>query len=282
MTASWRSSSKAIDRVAVDHVCHLFTVLGDAAVGKSRLVAESVRRRNRGQSPPGSLSPLRPGDHVLRRCATSSGRPPGSRSATPWNRRGRKIATSLRGEERDGLIADRVGQLLGLSETAIPTEEIFWAFRKFVEALGRDRPLILVFEDIHWAEPSLLDLIEHVADWAREAPILLVCLARTELLDQRRAWAGGMLNVTTIHLEPLSEDETGQLIANLMGIQASQEHSRSRIAEAAEGNPLFVEETLSMMIDSGLLRSRWSLGPRERPRDDVGPPVDPGAPRGAR
>ena len=79
-----------------------------------------------------------------------------------------------------------------------------------------------MFEDIHWAEPTFLDLIEHVADWARDAPILLVCLARTELLDQRRAWAGGKLNVTTIHLEPLSEEETGQLIANLMGIQASR------------------------------------------------------------
>ena len=122
-----------------------------------------------------------------------------------------------------------------------------------VEGLAVDVPVFLVFEDIHWAEPSLLDLIEHIADWARDAPILLVCLARTELLEQRRAWGGGKLNVTTIHLEPLSEDESGRLIANLMGIQASEEYSRSRIAEAAEGNPLFVEETLSMMIDTGLL-----------------------------
>ena len=174
-----------------------------------------------------------------------------------------RIASSLGEQDREGLIADRVVQMVGLSETTIPTEEIFWSFRKFVEGLAVDAPVFLVFEDIHWAEPSLLDLIEHVADWTRDAPILLVCLARTELLDQRRAWGGGKLNVNTIHLEPLSEDESGRLIANLMGIQASEEHSRSRIAEAAEGNTLFVEETLSMMIDTGLLTETAVTGSRK-------------------
>jgi len=246
---------QAMDRVAADHVCHLFTVLGDAGVGKSRLVAEAVREAESAVTVlQGRCLPYGQGitffavEDVIRQAA-------GIGLGDSLQQARGKIASSLHGEESDGLIADRICQLLGLSETAIPTEEIFWAFRKFVEALGRDRPLLLVFEDIHWAEPTFLDLIEHVAEWAREAPILLVCLARTELLDQRRTWAGGMLNVTTIHLEPLSEEETGQLIANLMGIQASQEHSQSRIAEAAEGNPLFVEETLSMMIDSGLLRN---------------------------
>jgi predicted ATPase/class 3 adenylate cyclase len=246
---------QAMDRVAADRVCHLFTVLGAAGVGKSRLVAEAVREVEPEVTVlQGRCLPYGQGitffavEDVIRQAA-------GIEVGDSSRQARSKIASAMHGEEREGLIADRIGQVLGLSETAIPTEEIFWAFRKFVEALGRDRPLLLVFEDIHWAEPTFLDLIEHVADWARDAPILLVCLARTELLDQRRGWAGGKLNVTTIHLEPLSEEETGQLIANLMGIQASEEHGRSRIAEAAEGNPLFVEETLSMMIDSGLLRN---------------------------
>jgi predicted ATPase/class 3 adenylate cyclase len=244
---------QAMDRAAVERLCHLFTVLGAAGVGKSRLVTEFVRdveprvKVLQGRCLPYgqgiTFSPVR---DVIRQAA---GIEVGDSAEQALSR----IASSLGEHDPEGLIADRVGQLVGLSETTIPTEEIFWAFRKFVEGLAGDAPVILLFEDIHWAEPSLLDLIEHVADWTRDAPILLVCLARTELLDQRRAWGGGKLNVTTIHLEPLSEDESGRLIANLMGIRASEEHSRSRIAEAAEGNPLFVEETLSMMIDAGLL-----------------------------
>lgn len=254
---------QALDRAAVERVCHLFTILGAAGVGKSRLVAEFVRDvEPRVRVFPGRCLPYGQGitflpvRDVVRQAA-------GIEAGDSADRARSRIAAALREEDRDGLIADRIGQLVGLAETTIPTEESFWAFRKFVEAMAGEGPVILVFEDIHWAEPSLLDLIEHVADWTRDAPILLVCLARTELLDQRRAWGGGKLNVTTIHLEPLSEDESGRLIANLMGIQASEEYSRSRIAEAAEGNPLFVEETLSMMIDTGLLTrddGHWVAG----------------------
>ena len=244
---------QAMERAAVDRVCHLFTVLGAAGVGKSRLVTEFVRDTQPGLRvlqgrclPYGQQITFSPVGEVIRQAA-------GIEVGDSAERARSRITSSLGEQDREGLIADRVVQLVGLSETTIPTEEIFWSFRKFVEGLAVDVPVFLVFEDIHWAEPSLLDLIEHIADWARDAPILLVCLARTELLEQRRAWGGGKLNVTTIHLEPLSEDESGRLIANLMGIQASEEYSRSRIAEAAEGNPLFVEETLSMMIDTGLL-----------------------------
>ena len=245
---------QALDRAAAERVCHLFTVLGAAGVGKSRLVTEFVRDAAPGVRvlqgrclPYGQGITFSPVREVIRQAAAIE-----VSDSTEQARS--KIAASLRGEDPGGLIADRVGQLIGLGEAEIPTEEIFWAFRKFVEGLAGDAPLILVLEDIHWAEPSFLDLVEHVADWARDAPILLICLARTELLDQRRGWGGGKLNATTIHLEPLSEEESGRLIANLMGIQVSESHSRSRIAEAAEGNPLFVEETVSMMIDTGLLR----------------------------
>jgi class 3 adenylate cyclase/tetratricopeptide (TPR) repeat protein len=244
---------QAINRAAAERVCHLFTILGAAGVGKSRLVAEFVRDVEAGvRVVKGRCLPYGQGitfsavREVIRQAA-------GIEVGDSAEQAHSKISSSLGGEDQEGLIANRVGQLIGLSETAIPTEEIFWAFRKFVEGLAGDAALILVFEDIHWAEPSFLDLVDHVADWTRDAPILLVCLARTELLDQRRAWGGGKLNATTIHLEPLSEEESGRLITNLMGIQASEEYGRSRIAEAAEGNPLFVEETLSMMIDSGLL-----------------------------
>src|SRR5207244_6711948 len=102
---------------------------------------------------------------------------------------------------------DRIAGAIGLVERTSPTEETFWAARKLFEALAREQPLVLVFEDLHWAEPTLLDLVEHVADLARDAPVLVVCLARPELLEERASWGGGKLNATSILLEPLSERE---------------------------------------------------------------------------
>ena len=95
------------------------------------------------------------------------------------------------------------------------SEEVFWAVRKLVETLARSQPLVLVFEDVHWAEPTLLDLIEHLADWVRNAAVLIVCLARPELLDGRPAWGGGKLNASSILLEPLTPRESAQLLADL-------------------------------------------------------------------
>ncbi|MGQ0670938.1 MAG: ATP-binding protein, partial [Actinomycetota bacterium] len=147
----------------------------------------------------------------------------------------------------------------GVSEGGTP-EETFWAIRRLLEAAARERPVVVVFDDIHWGEPTFLDLVEHIADWSRDAPILLLCMARPDLLDLRAAWGGGKLNVTTISLEPLSEDECDLLIANLLGAADLAPHAERRIAEAAEGNPLFVEEMLGMLIDDGLLArddGRW-------------------------
>ena len=125
--------------------------------------------------------------------------------------------------------------------------------RKLLEAQARERPLVVVFDDLHWAEPTLLDLVEHIADWCRDAPILLICLARPELLDDRPGWGGGKLNATSVLLEPLSDDESAELIENLLGRAGLADDVRSRITAAAEGNPLFVEEMLAMLIDDGLL-----------------------------
>src|SRR5439155_21434685 len=104
------------------------------------------------------------------------------------------------------------------------------------------------------------DLIEHVADWTRDAPVLLVCPARPELLDSRAGWSGGKLNATTILLEPLSAEESDTLVTNLLGQAELAEEARDRITEAADGNPLFVEQMLAMLIDDGLLEregERW-------------------------
>jgi tetratricopeptide (TPR) repeat protein len=111
-----------------------------------------------------------------------------------------------------------------------------------------------VFDDIHWAEPNFLELIEHLADWTRDAPLLLLCVARPELLELRQDWGGGKMNASTILLEPLAGDEVSHLVDNLLGRADIPAIARARILEAAEGNPLFVEEMLGMLIDDGLLR----------------------------
>src|SRR5581483_10497568 len=130
-----------------------------------------------------------------------------------------------------------IASLVGESEEPATADEIAWAFRKLLEEAA---PVVCVFDDLHWAEPTFLDLVDHVADWSRDAPILLVSIARPELLDRRPTWAGGKLNATTVLLEPLTAEETDELIEGLLGDAQLDAALLGRIREAAEGNPLFV------------------------------------------
>ncbi|HEX9411783.1 MAG TPA: adenylate/guanylate cyclase domain-containing protein [Actinomycetota bacterium] len=257
--------ANAFDGALAESACHLFTVLGAAGVGKSRLVHEflsSLRseidvRILRGRC-------LAYGEGItfwpVREVITQAA---GVGDSDPPERAREMIASLLRESgERDELVPELVGQLLGLSEAAAPSEEMFWGTRKLLEALARNRPLAVIFDDIHWAEPTLLDLIEHVADLSRDAPMLLLCIARPELLERRPAWGGGKLNATSILLEPLTESESKDLIANLLGQAQLDDAARARIIESAEGNPLFVEEMLSILMDQGLLlrtNGHWTV-----------------------
>jgi class 3 adenylate cyclase len=129
-------------------------------------------------------------------------------------------------------------------ERARGTEETFWAYRKLFEALAKERPLMLVLEDIHWAEPTLLDLIEHIVEWTREAPMLIVCLARPDVLDERPGWSGEL-----IELEPLRGEDAETLVAMLgAGVDLA---IRARATEVAEGNPLFLEQLLALAEEDG-------------------------------
>jgi tetratricopeptide (TPR) repeat protein len=148
----------------------------------------------------------------------------------------------------DPVAARAIATLLAESDEPATPEQIAWAVRKTLEESAADRPLVCVLDDIHWAEPGLLDLVEHVADYSRGASILLLCVARPELLERRPGWAGGKLNATTLLLEPLSEEQTDELIDRLGSVD---QDLRIRIRSAAEGNPLFVEEMLAMIRDSG-------------------------------
>jgi class 3 adenylate cyclase/tetratricopeptide (TPR) repeat protein len=251
----------AFGQATADRVCHLFTILGAAGVGKSRLVNEF-------------LTGLDPGVRLLRGRCLSYGhgitfwpiREMVHEAAgitdddTPATARDR-IAAMLAGASADEAerIVERVAETVGLIEAAPNPEETVWAVRRLFEALARERPLVLVFDDVHWAEPGLLDLIENVADWSRDAPILLLCIGRRELLEMRPAWGGGKLAATTVQLEALNAAESDELVVNLLGQAQLEADVRQRIAEAADGNPLFVEELLAMLIDDGsLVRSNGS------------------------
>jgi len=127
--------------------------------------------------------------------------------------------------------------------------EALAAWRRFFEALAEQRPLILVFEDLHWADDGLLDFVDQMAEWATDVPLLILCTARPELLDRRPGWGGGKRNATTISLAPLSQDDTAALVSSLLDgrLQAKQ---RSELLTRAGGNPLYAEEFVRMLAQA--------------------------------
>jgi class 3 adenylate cyclase/tetratricopeptide (TPR) repeat protein len=249
----WALLSLAFDRAVGDRTCHLITVLGAAGVGKSRLVEEFVHSvasrvdvlRGRCLSYGEGIT-FWPVIEAVRAAASIDD------DDEPAEAR-QKLRALVESAESADLIAERVAQVMGLVADSAVAEETFWAIRRLFETLAERRPLVLVFDDIHWAEPTFLDLVEHVADWSRDAPMTVMCTSRQELLDHRPGWGGGKVNATTVLLEPLTVGECDELIENLLGRTRLADQARDRILEAAEGNPLFVEQMLSMLIDDGLL-----------------------------
>ena len=251
----------AFEQAVGDRSCQLFTVLGSAGVGKSRLIREFVvGLSGRALVVRGRCLPYGEGITfwpLLEAVKEAVGLDDEDSSADALA----KLIRAL-GEEPDAEVAaQRIGELIGLADVRGVVETGAASVLSLLHALARTEPLVVVFDDIHWAEPTFLDLIEYVADWARDAPILLVCLARPELLDVRSGWGGGKLNATSALLEPLSDEECSLLIENLIGEAGFPDEMARKIADAAEGNPLFVEEMLSMLIDDGVLvrqNGRWA------------------------
>jgi predicted ATPase/DNA-binding SARP family transcriptional activator len=257
-TRERRRLDDAFEQAVADRSCQLFTILGTAGVGKSRLVQEFF------------------GD-VSGRALTARGRClPYGEGITFWpileavtdvagivdsdstDEATMRVA-ALVDEETD--VALRVTELIGLREGSAALDEGFATIRRFFELLAAKRPLVILFDDVHWGEQTFLDLVEDLADWSRGAPMLVLCVARPELLDARPSWGGGKLNATSVLLEPLSSLESAELVGNLVGEATLAEEVQEHIASAAEGNPLFVEEMLSMLIDDGVLvrnQGRWT------------------------
>ena len=232
---------QALERVRRTRSAYLFTVFGPAGIGKSRLAAEFA-----------SLAD--PTATVLTGRCVSYGQ-----GITYWPLR-EMLRYGLASEllesqvlaEKDALpVLNRVAGAIGVASVSATPAETFWAVRRLFETLAQRRPLVAIIDDIHWAEPAFLDLVEYLTEWTRDAPLLLICLARPELLDIRPSWGGGKLNATTLLLEPLSDWEMDTFIDSLPGGRALPEARRLQLAGAAEGNPLFLEQTLALLREEG-------------------------------
>ncbi len=207
----------AFEDVVSERVCQMFTLLGPAGVGKSRLTEEFL-------TVAGETA-----DILRSRCLHYG------EDITYW-----PLVEILL------TIGVEPGAVIGTSPA-----DTQLAFRRLIEGRAAERPQILVLDDIQWAEPVFLDLIEHLSDWSRDAPILLLCIARPELLELRPGWGGGKLNATTILLEALSGEDCELLISRLAGGAQLEDDVRARILRAADGNPLFIEEMLAMVDEDG-------------------------------
>jgi class 3 adenylate cyclase/tetratricopeptide (TPR) repeat protein len=206
------------ERTLEQRSSYLFTLLGPAGVGKSRLVAEFMRD-------------VESSARVVRGRCLHYGE-----GITYW-----PLVEVLLQLDAD---PQAVLALPSPTEAAVAT-------RRLLERTAAEKPLVVVWDDIQWAEAAFLDLVEHIADWSRGVPIFILCIARPELLEFRPAWGGGKANATSLLLEPLAPDDTSTLIDNLLGTSELASSVRERILRTSEGNPLFVEEMLLMIREGG-------------------------------
>ena len=253
-----RILTEVADRSRDERAPHLVTILGLAGVGKSRLVHEFLSRL------PAESTVIR--GHCLSYGDASSYRPLAEalRSAASVQADDtrqtalHKLGAFAAGVPQAELVTERVAAAIGMEPmdgaTATGGQDTFWAFRRLFEGLARRRPLVAIFDDVHWGTPTFLDLLEGIIDGTREAPILLVAIARPELLEVRPTWGGGKLNATALVIEPLDDASVDQVIGNLVGHESLPAELKRRIEGIAEGNPLFVEELMSALVDDGTLQ----------------------------
>ena len=224
----------------------LVTVIGDAGLGKSRLVHEAVMRHG------GSTRVLRGrclpyGDGItFWPLVEMAGAAAGIETDdTPDAAQARLL--KLTGDVE---VTARLASAIGLSSAAFPLQELYWATRRFLQGLAATQPLTVLIDDIHWAEPAFLELLEYLLDATEDAPILLLATARPELLEERPDWPARPAAATRLVLKPLTADAAEAVVLHLLGSASLPAPVVKRIVKAAEGNPLYVEQMLSMLIDS--------------------------------
>ncbi len=250
---------EALDRVRADHSTQLVTLVGVPGIGKSRLLFELWKvveaesdltfwRQGRSLPYGEGASYWALAEMVKAHAGILESDAPEEAQV--------KLETTVTSALPDPREADWVVRhlraLLGFADAQASgggdaRSEAFAAWRRFFEALAEQRPLITLFEDLHWADDGLLDFVDHLADWAGDVPLLVVCSARPELLDRRPGWGGGKPNAVTLSLSPLSDDDTARLLGALMGRPVVD----AELLLRAGGNPLYAEQFAQMATEAG-------------------------------
>ena len=240
--------TEAFDRAKSERTIQLVTLLGAAGVGKSRL-GQEFRQQLEGRATVLLGRCLSYGEGITYWPLADALRAPAGVDADNSVESWRAGLTSLIGDQPEAdAIVEQVMGLIGVGDAA-KGSDASWAVRRLLEGMARDRPLVLVIDDVHWATPTFLDLVDYLAGSARRTQILLVCVARPELIEVRPDWGDHGTNATTIRLEPLEPAVVDQLLEQLSGGASLGAAVKRRISAAAEGNPLFVEEFVAMLAE---------------------------------
>jgi class 3 adenylate cyclase/tetratricopeptide (TPR) repeat protein len=268
-----RQMKELFHTAADEQRAHLVSVTGIAGIGKSRLgwefykyfdgIAESVYwHRGRCLSYGEGVTYWALADMVRMRCRIGEEEEPASARA--------KLTATLEEHILDvderAFIEPRLAHLLGLAEhQARDRQDLFAAWRLFFERLAATYPTVLAFEDMQWADESLLDFVEYLLEWSRSSPVFVLTMARPELLERRPTWGAGQRNFTSMYLEPLSPEAMEALLAGL--VPGLPTEVRDGILARAEGVPLYAVETIRMLLDRGALVQD---GPVYRPAGEIG------------
>jgi predicted ATPase len=252
----------ALERVTEEHSAQLVTLVGVPGMGKSRLVYELFQAIERGKT----LIYWRQGRSL-----------PYGEGVSFWALGEMvKAQAGIREDDTDDQAAERLGRavrdllpegeagwveshLKPLAGLGAPEglgdrrDEAFAAWRRFFEAMAERRPLVVIFEDLHWADEGLLDFVDHLPDWATGVPLLVVATARPELLERRPTWGGGKLNATTINLSPLREDDTARLVGSLLDRAVLPAETQTALLERSGGNPLYAEQFARLYAEQGIV-----------------------------
>jgi class 3 adenylate cyclase/tetratricopeptide (TPR) repeat protein len=251
--AELRTLLDAFDEVVGGPACRIVTLIGDAGLGKSRLahelstlVGDSARVLRGRCLPYGEGITFYPLTEILQDAAAIQADDPSDVARS-------KIAALLPAAEAG--LADRLAALLGVAGTSGSIQETFLATRRLLETLAAESPVVAIFDDIQWAEETFLDLIQYLVGFVVDRPLLIICLARPQLLEERSDWTE---LGPTVRLHPIDPRSSEVLVANLLGDVDSTRGIAETIVRSAAGNPLFVEEMLRMLVDEGVLSRRGS------------------------
>jgi class 3 adenylate cyclase/tetratricopeptide (TPR) repeat protein len=246
------------ERAVRDTSVQLVTIVGEPGIGKSRLVVELLDHLDTRSGlvtwRQGRCLPYGEGITFWALGEIVKAQAGILESDTPDQAAAKLDAAVPAGEPDREWLRRRLLPLVGVEPSSPASrEEAFTAWRRFFESIAADRPAVLVFEDLHWADEALLAFLEHLADWSQGVPLLVVCTARPELYERQPGWAGGKRNATTVNLAPLTDEETARLVAALLHATVLPVEVQALLVERAGGNPLYAEEFVRMLADRRLL-----------------------------